>query len=37
MKREQDKDLIEKEKSEIAIIEEFLPEQMGDDEVIKAL
>ena len=29
------KDLIEKEKSEIAIIEEFLPEQMGDDEVIK--
>ena len=29
-------DLIEKEKLEIATIEEFLPEQMSDDEVTKA-
>ena len=29
-------DLIEKEKSEITIIKEFLPEQMSDDEVTKA-
>lgn len=29
-------DLIEKEKSEITIIKEFLPEQMSDDEVAKA-